>query len=252
MQAYGHLFAKVYDREWGDYANRIAPEIHEFYESNYSGRNRKSLLDLCCGTGQLSAYFLDHDYRVIGLDLSEDMLAYAREKTLTYIIAGKAKFLPWNAANFELNEMFGLVVSTYDALNHLPDLDSLTGCFRSTIKVLEDGGYFIFDLNTAFGLKKWNSLSVTPGEDVFLLNRGLFDEKTVVAWTKITGFVQNEDGLYERFDETVYNTVFELSAVKESLLGVGFESVYFAQGTDLSSPVHEPEKAVKVFVIAKK
>ena len=252
MQAYGRLFAKVYNQLWGDYANRIAPLIFEFYESISSGCNPKTILDLCCGTGQLSTFFLKNKYRVVGLDLSEDMLIYAREKVLDYMIAGQAKFVLGDAANFEMDEKFGLIVSIYDALNHLPDPERLKGCFLSTFNVLENNGYFIFDLNTSYGLKNWNTLSVNTGEDVFLFNRGIFDEYTVKAWTKITGFVRNEDGLYERFDETVYNTAFEMKAVKECLLLVGFESVYFAQGSDLGTPIDDPEEIGKVFVIAKK
>jgi SAM-dependent methyltransferase len=252
MQAYGRLFAIVYNQLWGDYARRIAPLIHEFYEASTSLKQHKSLLDICCGTGQLSAYFLEKDYRVVGLDLSDEMLKPAREKLMPYVVAEKAAFIQGDAACFELDEVFGLAVSTYDALNHLPDLESLAGCFRSTFNVLEDGGYFIFDLNTTLGLKNWNSMSVNPGEEIFLFNRGIFDEQTVKAWTKITGFVRNDDGFYERFEETVYNTPFELDAVKSMLLQTGFHSVYFTLGSELNTPIEEPEGVGKVFIIAKK
>ena len=52
---------------------------------------------------------------------------------------------------------------------------------------------------------------IRPGDEVYLINRGMYDEHTVKAWTKITGFVRDDDGRYERFDETVYNTVFEMA-----------------------------------------
>jgi SAM-dependent methyltransferase len=252
MQAYGRLFAKVYNQLWGDYARRIAPLIHEFYESTTSLKQQKSLLDLCCGTGQLSAYFLEKDYRVVGLDLSDEMLKLAKAKLMPYVVAKKAAFIQADATCFELEESFGLVVSTYDALNHLPDMESLVGCFRSTFNVLEECGYFIFDLNTSLGLKNWNSMSVNPGEDVFLFNRGIYDDQTVKAWTKITGFVRNDDGFYERFDETVYNTAFELSAVESNLLLTGFRTVYFALGSELNTPIEDPERVGKVFIIALK
>jgi SAM-dependent methyltransferase len=252
MQAYGKPFAKVYNRRWQDYANRIAPLIHAFYESKAPADSRKSLLDLCCGTGQLSAYFLEQGYRVVGLDLSEDMLEYARQKALPYMVAQQAQFIQGDAADYQLDETFGLVVSTFDALNHLPDMDALAGCFRSTLAILDPGGYFVFDMNTRIGLANWNSISLTPGEDIFLLTRGIFDEYTTKAWTKITGFLRNPDGFYERFDETVYNTVFEIQAVCELLLDVGFASVYTASGTTLSTPIAKPESEAKVFFVVRK
>jgi len=252
MQAYGDLFAKVYNRKWQDYANRISPHIFEFYEATATGKEHKTLLDVCCGTGQLSVYFLERGYNVIGLDISEGMLAYARENALPYLVSKRARFIQGDAAGFEMDDSFGLVVSTFDSLNHLPDMDSLRGCFQSVFKVLVEGGYFVFDLNTAVGLKNWNSLSINPGEEIFLLNRGIYDENSVRAWTKITGFVRNEDGLYQRFDETVYNTVFQMQKVLDSLMEIGFYSVYTAIGSNLDVPIEDPEHERKVFFIGRK
>jgi SAM-dependent methyltransferase len=252
MQAYGNLYAKVYNLMWQNYANRISPHIFDFYEATTTGEDHKTLLDVCCGTGQLSVYFLEKGYNVVGLDMSEGMLKCAQENTLPYLVSKQARFMQGDAANFEMEDTFGLVVSTYDALNHLPDMDALRGCFYSVLNVLVEGGYFVFDLNTAAGLKNWNSLSVNPGEEIFLLNRGIYDENTIRAWTKITGFVRNEDGLYQRFDETVYNTVFEMQKVSDCLLEIGFDSVYTAKGTDLAAPIEDPENERKVFFIGRK
>ena len=40
------------------------------------------------------------------------------------------KLLVGDASNFVLDERFGLVVSTYDSLNHLEDEFALQKCFR--------------------------------------------------------------------------------------------------------------------------
>ena len=252
MQAYGDLFAKVYNRLWKDYANKIAPVIREFYESTAFGRYQRSLLDLCCGTGQLTIHFLEMGYRVVGLDLSHGMLKYARENALPFLAAEQVKFIQGDASNFSIDDAFGLVVSTFDAINHLPDEDALQGCFGSTLDVLVDGGYFIFDLNTKKGLLNWNRMTIDTDDEIFLFNRGLFDPGMDKAWTKITGFIKDEKGLYERFDETVYNTVFKVNNVKEILEDCGFGAVYFAKGTNLSDPIVNPESESKVFIIARK
>lgn len=252
MQAYGDLFARVYNHKWQSYANRIAPLIHKFYVSTSIGKEEKTLLDICCGTGQLSAYFLNQGFRVVGLDLSEGMLDVARQNLLPFIVAQQARLILGDAAGFEIQDEFGLVVSTFDSLNHLPDIDELQGCFRSVYRVLAIGGTFIFDLNTASGLKNWNTLSVDPGDEFFLFNRGIYDVGAERAWTKITGFVRNPDGLYRRFEQTVYNTVFDMGDVEARLLQVGFQQVYFALGTDLVTPIDDPENHGKVFLVAKK
>lgn len=252
MQAYGDLFAKVYNHLWQDYAKKIAPLIREFYESTPFGVQHKSLLDLCCGTGQLAVHFLEKGYRVVGVDLSEGMLKQAKENTLPYLVAEQARFIQGDAADFLLDETFGLVVSTFDALNHLPDLTALQGCFSSVVKVLLDGGYFIFDLNTRAGLANWNHIQIDPGQEFFLINRGIFEDHMDRAWNKITGFIREEGNYYLRFDETVFNTVFEMKQVKGMLEAAGFHGIYFAKGMNLSFPIADPEAEGKVFFVARK
>ena len=95
-------------------------------------------------------------------------------------------------------------------------------------------------------------MTINTDDEIFLFNRGLFDPGMDKAWTKITGFIKDEKGLYERFDETVYNTVFKVNNVKEILEDCGFGAVYFAKGTNLSDPIVNPESESKVFIIARK
>jgi SAM-dependent methyltransferase len=252
MQGYGRVFAKVYNLLWNDFAENIAPQVHDLYAATQAGQKKGSILDLCCGTGHLSHYFLDRDFRVVGLDLSEHMIAIARQNNLEYVIAEQANFIQGDAADFKLEEKFGLTVSTYDALNHLPDEKALVGCFRCVFNILLEGGYFIFDLNTRAGLQQWNGVMIRPGDEIYLINRGMYDEYTIKAWTKITGFVRNENGLYERFDETVFNTIFEMDAVRKWLLETGFQAVHFAVDGELNQPIENPEIQKRVFFIAKK
>jgi SAM-dependent methyltransferase len=79
------------------------------------------------------------------------MLEYAREKNAPYIVAGQARFIQGDAANFELDQQFGLVVSTFDALNHLPDFQRPEELFPVGLPGVAEGGQFIFDLNTRKG-----------------------------------------------------------------------------------------------------
>jgi len=252
MQGYGRVFAKVYNLLWNDFADWIAPRIYDFYLGTENGQAREAVLDLCCGAGRLSRFFLDRDIPVVGLDLSEHMVTYARENNLEYVVAQQVQFIQGDAADFHLAQRFGLVVSTYDALNHLPDAEALQSCFRCVSDVLLDGGHFIFDLNTHAGLQHWNGITVRPGDEVYLINRGMYDEHTVKAWTKITGFVRTDEGLFERFDETVYNTVFEMVAVRDWLLAAGFREIYPSVDGDLHTPIDNPETQKRVFFVARK
>lgn len=251
MQAYSQGFARIYNLKWIGFAMQIAPRLLEFYERTSMGQN-KTLLDVCCGTGQLAVYFLERGYRVTGLDLSEPMLAHARQNAARFIETGQARFVQADASSFALDEQFGLVVSTFDALNHLENEQALKGCFQSVHAVLVPEGYFIFDLNTRAGLARWNSINVEDTAEYMIVNRGVYDGQSDRALVKITGFVRNPDGFYERFEQTAFNVAFDLARVRQWLLDLGWREVYCARSQDLNTPIDEPEREGRVFFVARK
>jgi SAM-dependent methyltransferase len=252
VQSYSTEFARVYNLRWAGFATQLAPRIQEFYERMPVSRQNTSVLDLCCGTGQLARHFLDNGYRVTGIDASEGMLHYARENAAVGIAEGRAHFIQADAARFNLDERVGLVVSTYDALNHLENEAALRQCFQCVFAVLVEDGVFIFDLNTRAGLAGWNSIGIEDTEEAMIVSRGIYDGANNRATTRISGFVRTPEGLYERFEETAYNTVFDMAAVRQALLDVGWREVYFARSQDLATPVAEPEQERRVFIVARK
>jgi SAM-dependent methyltransferase len=252
MQAYQPGFARVYAMRWTNFAKQAAPLIRSFYESTRLGAENHQVLDLCCGIGSLALHFLDHGYQVTGLDLSPAMLEYARQTAAAYIVAGQARFVQGDAANFSLDETFGLVVSTFDALNHLPDRTALRGCFAAVFAHLLEGGVFVFDLNTRYGLSRWTGISVEDNSELMLVLRSIYDAENSRALMRVSGFFQVEEGRYERFEETAYNTVFDLADVEAALRAVGFRSVRFARLQDLHTPVPEPEQEPRIFIVAEK
>ena len=251
MQGYGPGFARVYNMRWGGFARQVGPKIIDFYAATPVGKVNKSVLDLCCGAGHLAELLLEKGYPVTGLDLSEHMLEYARENTRGFIDSGQATFVQGDASDFTSDERFGLVVSIYDSLNHLENMQALENCFACVHAVCD--GYFIFDLNTRYGLDRWNVTRVDEaGDDVSIITRGFYDGHSDRAWTKFSGFVRAPDGLYERFEETVFNSVYDMEEVKNALLDVGWKNARFSRIDDLKTPIAEPEKEGRVFIVAEK
>jgi SAM-dependent methyltransferase len=249
MQAYNQTFARVYNQKWSFFAKNVAPFLEAFYASTPIGRVNKSVLDLCCGAGHLAAYFLEKGYHLVGIDLSEHMLQYARENARSYVESGQASFLQADASAFKLEQRFGLVVSTFDALNHLENEQALRKCFECVHAVCD--GYFLFDLNTRFGLRRWNNMTVDESsEDAVIITRGIYDGQGDKAWTRITGFLQAPGGLWERFEQTAFNTVFDMQSVRRLLLDTGWKDIHFALIQDLKTPLPEPEKEMRVFIVA--
>lgn len=252
MQAYGQAFARVYNRRWTFFAHRVAPKIAEFYAGTSIGQTNRCVLDLCCGTGQLALALLERGYTVTGLDLSAHMLQYATENASAYVDQGQARFIQADAADFALDQQFGLVVSTFDALNHLESQDALLSCFHSVFAVLAEDGYFVFDLNTRAGLQRWNNISVDDTEEAMIVTRGIYNGQGDRAYTLVSGFIRLANGLYERFEETVFNTAFDMAWVRDMLHEVGWRHIHCAGIEDLETPIARPEQEGRIFFVAHK
>jgi SAM-dependent methyltransferase len=238
---------------WGGFAENVAPRLMELYEATPVGKTDRTILDVCCGTGQLALHFLNAGYTVVGLDSSEPMLHYARQNTWSFVEAGKARFIQGDAGRFTLDGSFGLAAATFDALNHLENEQQLKGCFASIFPLLVVGGLFVFDLNTAVGLRRWNNISIDDStEEVQVISRAYYDEEERRGWARLTGFLRRPDGLYESFDEKVFNTVFDLSRVQNMLYETGWQTIRFARIEDLKTPLAEPENEGRVFIVAGK
>jgi trans-aconitate 2-methyltransferase len=91
------------------------------------------ILDIGCGTGQLTAEIAQSGAEVVGLDSSQDMLAQARKNypELTFVLA--------DAAGFDFPEPFHAVFSNA-ALHWVKDAD---GAAASIARALRPGGRFV-------------------------------------------------------------------------------------------------------------
>ncbi len=254
MQAYTAAFARAYELRWTAFARKMAPRLLELYQATPLGRAGRAVIDLGCGSGHLALHFLEHGYQVLGVDLSPAMLALARERASEYLRSGQAEFAEVDMASFTAERRFGLAVSTYDAMNHLPDEAALGRCFAAVRRILAPDGMFVFDLNTRKGLRRWNGVTVEDTEEITVFNRGFFDEGQGRAWVRVSGFIRTANGSYDRFEETAFNTAFDLRRVEELLVGQGFDRIYCATPEDLARPLgsrEKPEEQDRVFFVAR-
>ncbi|MFN3648858.1 MAG: class I SAM-dependent DNA methyltransferase [Armatimonadota bacterium] len=252
MQEYGEVFARVYDNRWAGFARRVAPAVLDFLAARSVDAKNRSILDLCCGTGQFSIEALKRGYRLVGVDASEAMLRHAARNTAPFVEASQARFVCADARDFTLDEQFGAAVALYDSLNHLDGENELRACLRRVAEALVPSGYFIFDLNTRARLEKWTGVTVTDEAELMLVSRSMYIPEQSKAYARISGFVRGSDHRYDRFSETFFNTAFDLQSVEVLLQESGWYSIYFAREPELATPISTPESEDRVFVIARK
>lgn len=253
MAGYQQGFAHVYNQRWAGFARRVAPLILDYHQSTSDGPVGAHLLDLCCGTGQFALAALERGYTVTGIDLSPHMLTHAQANTHSFMKSGRARFIRGDARSFILDRPADLIVCTFDALNHLESEADLTRTFRSVLAASADDGLFIFDLNTRHGLQQnWSGINVTDTEELALIQRGFLVPEQDRAYIKLTGFIRTDEGLYERFDEVLFNTAFGMTRVVELLRDVGWRQVHMARVEDLDRPLHDPEEEPRVYFVARR
>ena len=154
---YDTLFCRLYNEfGWNEYPWVFAGQLLEWLA--LKGIPARRALDLGCGTGVLCKMLSDHGIRTLGVDLSEDMVALAREQ-----FPGLA-FEAGNMVTYRPKERFDLVTCTGDALNHLFSLDDMAAVFRNVHDALDPGGWFVFDLLNAGEVPEGEPFEAPYGE----------------------------------------------------------------------------------------
>lgn len=124
------------------YANRIFRLIHKHFDAEF---NPKSILDFGCGTGRLTLGFAPNTPRVVGIDVSENMLEEARVNAQ---ILGQPHIefaLSDDTLSAVANEQFELV-NSYIVLQHI-NLDRGMKIIKELIDRIKPGGYGVLQIN---------------------------------------------------------------------------------------------------------
>ncbi len=207
---YDRLMAEVDYEGWARYAHGFLQE---------APIEVKKVMDLACGTGNLTAELLKLGYEVWGLDASPQMLEVARRKL------PEVPFILGDFKNWGIDEVFDAAVCVYDSLNNILSTQGLLEAFRETARHLRPGGLFLFDINTVYGLRElWGTkVRVEEGEGILSVWRTRFVEPDLSElW--ITVFAQ-EGEHWVRVDEVHVERGYEPQEVARLLREAGFSSV---------------------------
>lgn len=213
-----NTFAKFYDKltENVEYKKRT-DYISSFFK-RYADKC-DTVLDLACGTGSVSKYLADLGYNVIGIDLSDEMLTVASSKQIK-----NAMFIKGDMTDFELPHNVDCCVCSLDGINHLKDIVEVKKCFDCVYNSLNDGGIFVFDVNTVYKHKNvlGNNTFVFDEEDFFLSwdNEYLGDNTVRILLDFFVYNGKNYDRFSEEFNEKAYS-VNELKSVLNNFNIIG-------------------------------
>ena len=106
----------------------------------------QEILDIACGEGTFAVEMAKRGFRVVGVDISKEMLKFAKEKAKNENV--NVEFIYGDMRSLGFNEEFDLATCWYDSLNYLLTLKDLEKAFAGVYKALKKDELFIFDMNT--------------------------------------------------------------------------------------------------------
>jgi SAM-dependent methyltransferase len=159
-KAYTYSFAYIYD----DIMSAVPYDLwYEYLKEliTYYSRDPQNLLDLACGTGNMTIRFArEKNLNCDGLDLSSDMLEIARKKADDKAV--DVNFIKGDLRSFQVDKKYDMAFSLFDSLNYILSYQDLKKVFNNVYNALSNDGFFIFDMNTINRL-----MSIEPGTAVF-------------------------------------------------------------------------------------
>ena len=142
---YQHL-ALIYDALMGDLEG-----VRRYAHMLKSVISGKHVLDLACGTGDLTMLLSEMGYKMTGLDLSEQMLEIAKSKDQK----DRIRFVHGDMLNLNLGELFDSIVCANDSVNYCSSLTQVNLLFEGVNRHLSIGGVFVFDYHQISRLKEF-------------------------------------------------------------------------------------------------
>ena len=205
MDAY-HALAASYDRLTNDVDYEATVQFY-MQILQREGYKPRTVVDLACGTGSVTAILAKMGYPVLGIDMSEEMLTEAAMKTMD--LEPMPRFVCQKLQELRLPKAVDMAVCALDSLDYVTDPADCAEAIRRIYKALNPGGIFIFDVNTPEKLKAMDGqVFLDEDDDVYCVWRGEFDGETNICtyWMDLfqrQGKVWNRS--YEEHREYAYS-----------------------------------------------
>ena len=238
MDAY-HELARSYDRLTNDVDYRATVEFYTRILER-EGVKPRTAVDLACGTGSVSALLAKRGLSVIGVDMSEDMLSVAYEKTRD--LKNPPMFVCQKLQQLQLPRGVDLAVCALDSLDYITDPEDCRAAIHRIYKVLNPGGCFIFDVNTPEKLRAMDGqVFLDEDDDVYCVWRGEYDEATNICSYGMDLFQRRGD-VWQRSFEEHREYAYTPEQLTAYLQQAGFESITLYGDGELRAPTQTEQR----------
>ncbi len=218
------VFPKTYDSFAPYYDKYMSHVIYEdwveFLLDQYLKKNHENpgkILEMACGTANISCRLVKRNLQVEATDISSEMLK----------IAAKKPFSPELNCRDMLSSLkensYDLIIMLFDSINYLLKRSQISLLFNNIATSLKPNGLFIFDISTLKNCEENfdGFINLEDNKDLYLIHHSDLDYDTNIQSTYLTFFEKN-GFLYRRSDEVhkqkIYRSRQIISLIEKSPL----------------------------------
>ena len=204
-----NLYAKI--EQYLDFEAEVT-KLHGVFLSIILEKKLDNILDVGCGQGSFLNQLSTLSLNSYGIDLSSEQIKICKQNGMKNVSS-----IPLN----EVKEKYDCTTAIFDVINYIPK-NGIKTFFKQMNLVLNQGGYFIFDVNSLFGFEEvaQGTLSIDLS-DKFIVIDALFEEEKLI--TDITLFTEDKNRLFKKENDCIIQYYYERSELKDLLKTSGFE-----------------------------
>lgn len=210
----------------------------------------RTVLDLACGTGNVSELLYHEGYDVVGVDIAPAMIEVAKQKAATE--GFPIEYFVQDAAELSLpKRRFDLCTCLFDSLNYILEPARLQMAFEQVYAHLAPRGVFIFDMNSEFALINnfFDQENLEMDEPLKYDWHSTYVPSLRICRVEMDFNHTAESGEVTHFQETHLQFAYRTEEVLEMLNTAGFEKCATYQAYTLRSPSKTSDR---IFYVARK
>lgn len=230
MDQYGN-FAYIYDELMDDVDyEKWTEHIEEII------RHKKvevgNILELACGTGNITLPLAKKGYDIAGIDISEEMLDVAFNKSEKMQIPLVLLQQDIVDLDFDLYDL-DCILCACDGFNYITSKKDLKKVLAKSYELLRKGGILLFDMSSYHKIKNilGNNFMGESREELSYMWSNVYDDESQLIDMELDFFVkievddEEEDNVYERYRERHQQRAYKVEEVKEILEEVDFKEI---------------------------
>jgi len=244
-----HDFAYLYDYLMSDAPYGSWQQFVKRCLERYGREGAKRLLDVGCGTGELSIRLAQEGFEVTGIDLSEDMLTVAQGKTEEKGV--KVDYFQQNMTELMGFAPFDCAIIFCDSLNYLHNENEVKQTFKRIYDHLHEDGLLLFDVHSIYKIEHdfMNATFASNDENIGYIWNCFPGEFPHSVEHELTFYVRDASGLYKRYDELHVQRTYEINQYESWLVSCGFKIIEISADFTDNAPTETSER---IFFVAKK